>query len=504
VPEPAFPLPVRDLDWSPERARAFAEGVLELYTTFLAELPDLPVSPPVTTAGVRAAVAVEVPDEPLSDEALLAHLQTILDHSLRPGSGGFLAYISGAGTVPGAVADLLASGLNANVGGWLLSPAATEVELQLVRWLAERFGLPAEAGGQFVGGGSLANLSALKLARDRAEPAARAAGVRGRAPLTIYASEETHFTIDRAADVLGLGESAVRKVAVDDRLAMRVDDLVRLLEADLAAGARPMAIVANAGTTGAGAIDPLEEVAEVAARVGAWMHVDAAYGGAVVLSDELRPLLRGIERADSITFDAHKWLYAPAVSAVMLARDGSLPGKSFSAHASYVDQDRELADRGVDLGFEGLQLSRGFVALRVWVGLLAHGRAAYARRIEHDVALTRWLADRIGELPDLELACPPSLSICCFRYVPHGVDDDAYLDRLNTRLMTELQLDGRVFPSNAVVHGRTTIRSCIVGYRTEADDLQRLLDLTREMGARIHESGLASWTSPRDGTDGAA
>jgi aromatic-L-amino-acid decarboxylase len=142
VPEPAFPLPVRDLDWSPERARAFAEGVLELYTTFLAELPDLPVSPPVTTAGVRAAVAVEVPDEPLSDEALLAHLQTILDHSLRPGSGGFLAYISGAGTVPGAVADLLASGLNANVGGWLLSPAATEVELQLVRWLAERFGLP--------------------------------------------------------------------------------------------------------------------------------------------------------------------------------------------------------------------------------------------------------------------------------------------------------------------------------------------------------------------------
>ncbi len=486
------PPPVRDLDWSPERARAFADRVLDLYASLLAELPDGPVSPSVTTAGVRAAVALDVPEEPLGDEALLAHLQAILDHSLRPGSGGFLAYISGAGTVPGAVADLLASGLNANVGGWMLSPAATEIELQLVRWLAGRFGLPAGAGGQLVSGGSLANLSALKLARDHADPDVRVNGLRGGSTLTVYASEEAHFTIDRAADALGLGESAVRKVAVDDRLAMRVDHLERLIADDLAAGARPLAIVATAGTTGTGAIDPLEEIADVAARVGAWLHVDAAYGGAAVLSDTLGPLLRGIERADSITFDAHKWLYAPAVSAVVLARDGATLSRSFSAHASYVAQDREIADRGVDLGFEGLQLSRGFAALRVWVSLLAHGRAAYARRIEHDVALTDWLADRIEETPDVELACPPSLSICCFRYRPSGVDDEGYLDRLNTRVMTELQLDGRVFPSNAVVHGRTAIRSCIVGYRTEAEHLQRLLDLTREIGARVHAAGVVS------------
>ena len=310
------------------------------------------------------------------------------------------------------------------------------------------------------------------------------------APLTIYASEETHFTVDRAADVLGLGESAVRKVAVDENLAMRVDDLARLIEIDLAAGAQPMAIVATAGTTGTGAIDPLADIADVANRLGTWLHVDAAYGGAIALSDELRPLLRGIERADSITFDAHKWLYAPVVSAAVLVRDGSFLNRSFSAYASYVDQDREVADRGTDLGFEGLQLSRGFVALRVWVGLLAHGRAAYARRIEHDVALTQWLAGRVEEFPDLELVCRPSLSICCFRYVPVGIDDDEYLDRLNTRVMTELQLDGRVFPSNALVHGRTAIRSCIVSYRTEAEHLQRLLDLTREIGARIHDSGV--------------
>jgi len=490
VPRPEIPPPVRDLDWSPERARAFADRVLDLYVALLAELPDGPVSPPVTTAAVRAAVALDVPEEPLGDEALLAHLQAMLDNSLRPGSGGFLAYISGAGTVPGAVADLLASGLNANVGGWMLSPAATEIELQLVRWLAGRFGLPAEAGGQLVSGGSLANLSALKLARDHADPDVRVNGGGRGSQLTVYASEEAHFTIDRAADTLGLGESAVRKVAVDDRLALRVDHLERLIADDLAAGARPLAIVATAGTTGTGAIDPLEEIADVAERVGAWLHVDAAYGGAAVLSDTLRPLLRGVERADSITFDAHKWLYAPAVSAVVLARDGAALSRSFSAHASYVAQEREIADRGVDLGFEGLQLSRGFTALRVWVSLLAHGRAAYARRIEHDVALTDWLADRIEETPDVELACPPSLSICCYRYRPSGVDDESYLDRLNTRVMTELQLDGRVFPSNALVHGRTAIRSCIVGYRTEAEHLQRLLDLTREIGARVHAAGV--------------
>jgi aromatic-L-amino-acid/L-tryptophan decarboxylase len=489
--EDIAPPPVDDLDWSPDRARAFVDRVAEMYARYLEELPGGQVSPQLTTGDVRKAVALDVAEEPLAEEALLEHLRAILDNSLSTGHGGFMAYISGSGTVPGAAADLLASGLNANVGGWVLSPAATEVEIRLVRWLAGRFGLPEGAGGQITSGGSLANLTGLKLARDHAAPAARVEGVRAGAPLTVYATQETHFTIARAADVLGLGEAAVRDVPVDERLAMRVGELERMIEADRTAGAVPVAIVATAGATGTGVIDPLEQIADVAARTGVWMHVDAAYGGAAVLSDELRPLLRGIERADSITFDAHKWLYAPAVSAVSLVRDAALLGRSFSAHAAYVEQDRDVADRGVDLGFEGLQLSRGFTALRVWVSLLAHGRAAYARRIEHDVALTRWLAGRIEELPDLELACPPSLSICCFRYVPEGVDDDEYLDRLNMRVMTELQMDGRVFPSNALVHGRTAIRSCIVNYRTEARHVRELLDLTRTFGARIHASGVA-------------
>lgn len=485
------PPPVADLDWSPDRATAFGTRVLELYASLLAELPDSPTSPQLTTAGVRAAVALDVPEEPLDEDALIEHLQAILDNSIRPGSGGFLAWISGGGTVPGAIADLLASGLNANTGGWALSAGPTDVESQLISWLANRFGLPAGAGGNLVSGGSLANLTALKIARDRANATVRTAGIDGQR-LAIYASEESHFTIDRAADVLGLGESAVRKVAIDERLRMRVDDLERLVAIDVAAGVRPVAIVGTAGTTGTGSIDPLAEIAKIAAGVGAWFHVDAAYGGAAALSDELRPLLHGIESADSITFDTHKWLYAPVVSAALLVRDPTTLLDSFSAHAAYVANDREVADRGKDYGFEGLQLSRGFTALRVWVGLLAHGRTAYARRIEHDVALTTWLAELVEEAPELELVCPPSLSICCFRYHPTGVDDDAYLDRLNFRVMTELQIDGRVFPSNAEVHGRSAIRSCIVSYRTEARHLQQLVDLTLEIGERIHKGGVVS------------
>ena len=487
---PDVPPTVSDLDWRPERARAFGENVLDLYVRMLGELADGPTSPQVTTAGVREAVAIDVPDEPLADEELLAHLQTIVDHSIRPGSGGFMAYISGAGTVPGALVDLLASGLNANTGGWVLSPAAIEIELQLVRYFTTMFGLPPGAGGNLVSGGSLANLSALKLARDRAGASVRLDGVRGVPPFAFYASAEAHFTVDRAADVLGLGESAVRKVAVDERLVLRPDHLERLIEADLAAGVVPAAIVATAGTTGTGAIDPIERLADIAARVGAWLHVDAAYGGAVVLSETLRPLLRGIERADSVTFDAHKWLYAPLLSSFLLVRDASALNRSFSAHAAYVEQDREVADRGVDMGFEGLQLSRSFTALHAWIGLLAHGRAALARRIEHDVDLTNWLAERVRATPELELVCPPSLSICCFRYRPAGIVDDEYLDRLNTRVMTELQLDGRVFPSNADVHGRAAIRACLVSYRTEVAHLQLLLDLSLEVGARVHAGGI--------------
>jgi aromatic-L-amino-acid decarboxylase len=418
---------------------------------------------------------------------LTEHLRALaLEQSVYSGHPGFLAYIVGAGTVPGAAADLVAAAVNPNLGGWRLSPGATEIELHLGRWLARECGLPAGAGGYALSGGAMANLVALKAARDAAAGAqVRREGVRGLPPLTLYASAEAHVVIVRAADVLGLGQDAVRTIAVDERLRMLPEALERAIAADLQAGARPAAVVATAGTTGSGAVDPLEPIAEIAERHGLWFHVDGAYGAPAMLAEDLRPLLAGIERADSIAVDPHKWLYAPVQVSFVLMRDTQRLADSFSTEASYTwlpDEER----RGVDVSQLGPQFSRGFPALKVWLALLAHGRGAFARRISHDAELARYLGELVEEHPDFELMLPPSLSICCFRYAPARLrDDEQALDRLNERLMVAVQRDGRVYCSNAVLNGRFCLRACIVNFRTEAEHLELLLEVAAEHGARL-------------------
>jgi glutamate/tyrosine decarboxylase-like PLP-dependent enzyme len=278
----------------------------------------------------------------------------------------------------------------------------------------------------------------------------------------------------------------VRRLPTDELYRMRVDALERALAGGTAEGVLPMAVVANAGTVATGAVDPLSEIAELCERAGAWLHVDAAYGGPAVLADDLRPALAGIERADSIAFDPHKWLYTPHSGGCVLTRDLAALERSFSASASYLYQDVEATGRGIDLGALGPQFSRGFHALKVWISLLAYGRAAYARRISHDAALARYLGELVEERSDFELAVPVGLSICCFRYAPAGVPDDL-LDRLNERLLTAIQLDGRSYCSNAVLRERFWLRACIVNFRTEAADVERLLDVAAELGAEIAE-----------------
>jgi aromatic-L-amino-acid decarboxylase len=485
------PRPVTDLDWSADRARRFADRTADLWQEFLTRLSSLPVSGSWGTKQVADGVVLPVPEEPMPEDELFEYLrQVAFDWSMYPGHPRFMAYISGAGTVPGAPADLLAAGLNMNVGGWRLAPSATEIELALVRWFADLFGLPGAAGGLMVSGGAMANFVALKAARDTKAPwDIRNRGVAAGPPLRVYASTEVHVVTDRAADMLGLGTDAARKIPVDGEYRIRVDLLKEAIREDREAGFLPIAVVASAGTVATGAIDPLEEIAHVCADEGLWYHVDAAYGGPAVLADDLRPLFSGIERADSIAFDPHKWLYTPHSGGCVLVRDASTLVMSFAALAAYVYEDKELSGHGMDLGMMGPQFSRGFQALKVWVSLLAHGTKAYGRRISHDAELARYMGTRVEERPELELACPVSLSICCFRYVPPGLTDspdgEEYLNRLNQRLMTQIQLDGRAFCSNAVLDGRFVLRACIVNFRTEADDVEALLDVAAELGASL-------------------
>jgi glutamate/tyrosine decarboxylase-like PLP-dependent enzyme len=486
------PSPVRDLDWDPKRARAFADRTVELWEELLERLPSLPVGGRWTSEQVRDAVARDVPDAPMPEDELFAYLHDMVFRwSGFPGHPRFMAYISGAGTVPGAAADLLAAGVNMNLGGWQLSPSATEIELQLTRWFArDVFGLPEGSGGLVTSGGAMATFIGLKSARDhRAGWDVRAEGVAGGPPLVLYLSTETHVVSDRAADMLGVGLQHVRHVPVDDDYRMRVDELRTQIARDLDAGMRPFAVVGTAGTVATGAVDALDEIADVGEEHGLWFHVDAAYGGPAMLADDLRPQFRGIERADSIAFDPHKWLYTPHSGGCLIVRELRHLQESFDMYASYTVQDKEYTQHGIDLGRHGPQFSRGFWALKVWVSILAHGREAYARRISHDAALARYLGDRVTERPEFELMAPIPLSITCFRYVPQDLPEgpgrEAYLSELNHRLMTEIQLDGRVYISNAILGERFVLRSCIVNFRTEADDMDAVLDVAAELGAAL-------------------
>jgi aromatic-L-amino-acid decarboxylase len=485
------PRPVPDLDWAPERAGELGRAVVALWQELLSELPRLPVSRGAGVEEVRRAVTRAIPDEPLGRDELLAHLrEVVLERSMYPGHPGFMAYVSGAGTVPGAAADLLAAAINQNVGGWRLSPAASEIEQALIAWFAREFGLPESAGGLMVSGGAMANFAALKVARDaRCGFDVGAKGVGAGPPLALYASTEAHHVIDRGADMLGLGHQAVRRIRVDGEFRMVAGELERAIQKDLAAGVRPVAAVGTAGTVATGAVDPLGEIADICARHGLWFHVDGAYGGPAVLVPDLRPLFSGIERADSIAFDPHKWLYTPHSGGCVLYRDRRLAESAFSLSPDYIHEDKEASGHGFDHLTIGPQFSRGFQAFKVWVSLLAHGRSAYARRIAHDAALARYLGERVAERPEFELSTPVALSICCFRYIPPGLPGwpgrEAYCDLLNERIMTALQLDGRVLCSNAVLNGRFVLRACIVNFRTEASDCDRLLDVAAEHGARL-------------------
>lgn len=335
----------------------------------------------------------------------------------------------------------------------------------------------------------MANLIALKVARDRAMGIeVREQGV-GDARLTTYTSKEVHFATTRAADMLGLGSSSVRLIDTDENLKLDVVAMEERVEEDLSNGFKPFAVIATLGTVSTGAIDPLEDVAAICRDRGLWMHVDAAYGGPAVLAEDLRSLLSGVEQADSIAFDPHKWMYTPHSGGVVLVRDLQWLADSFAAHATYVHEDKELTGRGLDLGMMGPQLSRSFWALKIFVSLLAYGTKAYGKRIFHDVALARYLSHLVREQEDFELMAPVELSICCFRFVPPNLPSlagrEEYLDALNARLMAKVQMDGQVYYSNAVIGDRFVLRCCIVNFRTEAEHLHRVIHVTRDLGEEL-------------------
>jgi aromatic-L-amino-acid decarboxylase len=475
---------MHDFDLDPEEVRRLGRLAADLVADHRAHLLDRPVFGKV---GEAAAVFDEpLPEEGRPADAVLAEVRDrVLSRPFGNSHPRFFGFINATADPLGTVADYLASAMNSNC--WGGDHAAIHVEDRVLRWIGSILGLPASAEGILTSGGSMANFTALAVARRAMAPDVREQGFAGTPPLVVYASEEVHSCVDKAVDLLGIGLRQLRKIPTDERFRIRVDRLREAIHADRQAGRRPAIVVGNAGTVNTGAIDPLDELADLCAGEGLWLHADGAYGAMASISPKLRPLFAGLERAHSVAADPHKWLYVPYEAGAALVREPGRMADAFRRSAPYLVQDPDSPVTGPVLFNErGPELSRGFKALKVWVGLKRHGRRGYAAAVEHDVAMARFLADAVRERADFELLAEPVLSIVNFRYRPPGSrKGDADLDGLNRRIAARLVAGGAFFLAPTILKGRTTLRAAIVNFRTREEDLGALVDAAAAAGREI-------------------
>jgi len=415
-----------------------------------------------------------LPEEVGDVEVALADAARILDATISPSRPLYLGYIGSTGLEIGVLASALAATYDANLA--VSAGGADLVEEQTLRWLADFVGFPF-AEGAFTSGGMTSNLTALLAARERALPGCRVDGLGGRRT-AVYCSEEAHHSVVRAVEVCGLGSNAVRQIPIDGRRRMRPEALEEALREDIALGVVPVAVVATAGTTLTGAVDPLDAIADVCASHDVWLHIDGAYGLPGAAAPTAAPLFAGLERADSATIDAHKWLGVQKSCSVVLLREQGRLQAAFGHEERYMLHEGDVANP-VD---RTLEYSRPLRSLRLWMAFRVYGAAQYRAWIEHTLANARHLTETLRDSPEFELLHEPMLSTVCFRHVPPGVDD---IDAHNVRLAREMQRDGRVFLAPASVDGRACLRVCFVNFRTTFDAVAHVLAVAQEIGRSL-------------------
>jgi aromatic-L-amino-acid/L-tryptophan decarboxylase len=472
--------------------RALAHRLLDDMLDDLALRRDRPLWKPIPDA-VRALYHEASPRAATPLDALRTRfLTTVLPYATGNTHPGFMGWVHGGGTAIGMVAEMLAAGLNANLGGRDHMPV--EVERQVLRWVREWFGMPADAGGVLVTGTSMANVIAVLVARQKAlGPAVRRDGVAAAGKrLTAYAGDSAHACVAQAMEVAGLGSAALRRIPLDDAFRVDLRALARTIAADRVAGCAPFLIVGTAGTVDVGAIDDLHALADRAAKEGAWFHVDGAFGALAILSPAIAPRLAGIERADSIAFDFHKWGQVPYDAGCVLVRDGRLHQKTFATPAAYLRREaRGLAGGAPWFCDFGPELSRGFRALKVWFTIKHFGTDRLGAVIAECCRLAVALGDRIDAEPDLERLAPIALNVVCFRHRAGDV--------VTREIAVALQEAGEVAPSTTTIDGRLALRAAIVNHRTAERDIAALVDQAVAAGRRL--SGATGGSKPR-GTAG--
>ncbi len=473
------------LNVSPEAFRSAGHTLVDRLADFLASIPERPL----TTAPSPAQVQARLGQGPLPqtgqdlDTLLGSTFDFVTENSLLNGHPRFFGYITSSPSPAGALADLLAATVNPNCGGFELSPAATEIERQAVQWMAELVGFPAGPGaGILSSGGNMANFIAFLAAR-RAQTGEeiRREGLAGRSTLRVYVSGQTHTWIEKAADLFGHGTDAIRWIDTDKQGRMDVAALELAIDADAAAGDTPFMVVGTAGTVGTGTIDPLAALSQVCRSRKLWFHVDGAYGAFAAALAEADDDLKALGLADSVALDPHKWLYAPLEAGCTLVRDAEHLRDAFKYRPSYYGF--EAADEPTNFFEMGPQNSRGFRALKVWMGLSLVGRQGYETMIRDDIKMARLMFEAAREHPELQ-AFTCELSIATFRFVPPGLEEEE-LNELNQLLLKRIQAGGQAYLSNAVLDGHYVLRACVVNFRTQPSDARALIDLVVEEGRRL-------------------
>lgn len=464
------------LDLTPEQFRQAAGALGDVMAEFLESLATRRVCASPSPHDLIATFDEPLPRAGIGIAALIERIRNeVVPPSMTIGSPRYFGQFNPSPIPIAALSEFVVACLNQNAGSFLQSPVMTAIEHRVVRWLLDRVGYPEAAYGSFTSGGSTANLTALKMARDAFAPEVRDRGASALPPgLRIYASDQVHFSLARGLDILGLGRDSLARVDSDANYRMSAKALERAIESDLSAKRIPLAIVATAGTTPTGSLDPLPEIAEIAERHRIHLHVDAAYGGAALLSDRLRPRLTGIERADTITVDPHKWMMMPNEAGCLFVRDKAKLLGSFNEQPHYLADSADRHSVLPDYYRHGMQGSRRARAFKLWVALQAIGLDAIGAALDTHVELVRYLESRVHALPDFEICHAPDFALLCFRYAPPGSSPEQ-ADEWNRHIQRAVEASGEAWFATTVLRGRKVLRINIESFRTTRADIDRLL-----------------------------